>query len=98
MIIKTAEFEIKPAKLKGVIVAIEHFTRAVHVSEPGSRLYVSIQDKKNKNKFIHVMAFENEGAEMMHKAAGYTREFETVLKKACKKDPIFKEYTYVGGL
>jgi quinol monooxygenase YgiN len=98
MIIKTTEFEIKPAKLKGVIVAIEHFTRAVHVSEPGSRLYVSIQDKKNKNKFIHVMAFENEGAEMKHRAAEYTQEFETVLKKACTKDPIFKEYTYVGGL
>jgi quinol monooxygenase YgiN len=98
MIIKTIEFEIKPSKLKGVIVAIEHFTRTVHVSEPGSRLYVSIQDKKNKNKFFHIMAFDNEGAEMRHNTAGYTQEFVKVLNKTCVKEPIYKEYTYVGGL
>ena len=98
MIIKTIEFEIKPPKLRGIIVAIEHFTRAVHVSEPGSRLYVSIQDKQNKNKFFHIMAFENEGAEMKHMAAGYTQEFNKLLNKSCVKNPIYKEFSYIGGL
>jgi quinol monooxygenase YgiN len=98
MITKIVEFEVKPNKRKKVIEAIEHFTRAVHVSEPGSRLYVSLQDKKNINKFIHIMAFENEGAEMKHKTAGYTQDFVEKINKTCEKEPIYLDYTYIGGL
>jgi quinol monooxygenase YgiN len=98
MIARTAEFEIKPDKKQEVIEAIERFTRTVHVSEPGSKLYVSFQDKKNQNKFIHIMVFENEGAELKHKTAGYTQEFTEIVNKACKKKIIFKEFNFVGGL
>ena len=98
MIAKTAEFEIKSGKKQEVMEAIENFTRTVHVSEPGSRLYVSFQDKKNQNKFIHIMCFENEGAEMKHKSAGYTREFVQLINKSCKKEPVYKEYTCMGGV
>ena len=98
MITKTAEFEALKGKRKKVVEAIEVFTRAVHVSEPGSRLYLSLQDKDNPDKFLHVMAFENEGAELMHQQAGYTQEFMKIINLNCKKDPVFKKYEYVGGL
>ena len=98
MIARTAEFEIKPGKKPVVIEAIEKFTRTVHVSEPGSRLYVSFQDKKDQNKFIHIMVFENEGAELKHKTAGYTQEFVDIVNKVCVKKIIFKEFNFVGGL
>ena len=98
MIAKTVEYEINPKKKQKVIEAIENFTRAVHVSEPGSRLYVSLQDKKNQNKFIHIMLFDNEGAEIKHKAAGYTQEFEELINKVCSKKIINKEFNFVGGL
>ena len=98
MITKTAEFEALKGKRTKVVEAIEIFTRAVHVSEPGSRLYVSLQDKNNPDKFLHVMAFENEGAELKHKLSGYTQDFVKILEKICKNKPIFKEYNYLGGL
>ena len=98
MITKTVEFEALKGKRKKVVEAIEIFTRAVHVSEPGSRLYVSLQDKSNPDKFLHVMAFENDGAELMHQKAGYTQEFTQMINLNCKKDPVFKAYEYVGGL
>ncbi len=98
MITKTVEFEALKGKRKKVVEAIEIFTRAVHVSEPGSRLYVSLQDKNNPDKFINVMAFENEGAELKHNIAGYTEEFVQVLEKICKNKPVFKEFNYLGGL
>ena len=98
MITKTAEFEALKGKRKKVIEAIEVFSRAVHVSEPGSRLYVSLQDEDNPDKFLHVMAFDNEGAQLIHQNAGYTQEFVRIVTKNCKKDPVFKSYKYVGGL
>ena len=98
MITKTVEFEALKGKRKKVFKAIEVFARAVHVSEPGSRLYVSLQDKINPDKFLHVMAFENEGAELMHRKAGYTKEFVQIINQNCKKRPVFKAYEYVGGL
>jgi quinol monooxygenase YgiN len=98
MITKTVEFEALKGRREKVIEAIEVFTRAVHVSEPGSRLYVSLQDKENPDKFLHVMAFENEGAQLLHQNAGYTKEFVQIITKNCKKDPVFKTYKYVGGL
>lgn len=98
MITKIAQFEVRPGKRREVMEAIEKFTRTVHVSEPGSIFYVSLQDKKNENLFIHVMAFQNAGAEMVHKNAGYTREFLQVLDRACKKAPQFTEYNCVGGI
>ncbi|MGD9328900.1 MAG: antibiotic biosynthesis monooxygenase [Cyclobacteriaceae bacterium] len=98
MITKTAKFEALEGKRKTVVEAIEVFTRAVHVSEPGCRLYVSLQDNSNPDIFLHVMAFENEGAELKHQQAGYTQEFVQIVNKNCKKDPVFKTYEYVGGL
>lgn len=95
---KIVEFEVLEERREEMIEAIEIFTRAVHVSEPGSRLYVSLQDKTNLNKFTHIMAFENEGAELKHKTAGYTEEFVDILDKICKNKPVFKEFNYVGGL
>lgn len=95
---KIFEFEVIERKRDKMIEAIEIFTRAVHVSEPGSRLYVSLQDKTNLNKFTHIMAFENEGAELKHKTAGYTVDFFHILENLCKKKPVFKEFNYVGGL
>ena len=98
MITKTVEFEALKGKRKKVVEAIQVFTRAVHFSEPGSRIYVSLQDRINPDKFLHVMAFENEGAELIHQQAGYTREFVEIINRNCKKDPEFKEYEYLGGL
>lgn len=98
MIAKTAEYVVKKGKLDKVKEAIATFVRTVHVSEPGTKIYVSVQDKENESRFLHFMIFESEGAEQKHKNAGYTKEFSEILFPNCKSEPVYHEYIYIGGM
>ena len=44
------------------------------------------------------MVFDNEGAEMKHKTAEYTQEFVKIINKARTKEPVYKEFNFMGGL
>jgi quinol monooxygenase YgiN len=70
----------------------------VHVSEPGTHVYISLQDEENEFRFLHFMVFESEGAEQKHQGAIYTQKFVEFLYPNCKKDPVFKRFKYIGGL
>jgi quinol monooxygenase YgiN len=98
MIAKTAEFVVKQGKIDAVKQAIDQFVRSVHVSEPGTAAYISLQDDENEFRFLHVMVFESEGAEKKHEGAVYTQKFVEVLYPNCKKEPVFKRFRYMGGL
>jgi quinol monooxygenase YgiN len=98
MIARTAEFVVKKGKLDKVKEAIDQFVRTVHVSEPGTRLLVSFQDEENEFKFLHIMIFESEGAEKLHKTAAYTEKFLKILLPNCKSEPRIKKFNYIGGL
>ena len=98
MIAMTAEFVAKQGKLEAVKEAIENFVRTVHVSEPGTPIYISLQDEENELKFIHFMVFESEGAEKKHRGAVYTEKFVDFLNPNCSRKPIFKKFKYLGGL
>jgi len=98
MIARTAEFVVKKGKLNKVKEAIDQFVRTVHVSEPGTRMYLSFQDEENEFKFLHVMIFESEGAEKKHQAATYTEKFLRILDPNCKSGLTFRKYNFIGGL
>jgi quinol monooxygenase YgiN len=98
MVAKTAEFTVKKGKLKIMKEAIDQFVRTVHVSEPGTRMYISLQDEENEFKFLHIMIFESDGAEKKHQAAVYTEKFNEILQPNCKSRPVIKNYTFLGGL
>jgi len=98
MIARTAEFVVKKGKLKKVKEAIDQFVRTVHVSEPGTRMYVSFQDEENEFRFLHVMIFESDGAEKKHQSAVYTENFIKILNTNCKGEPVIKKYNFMGGL
>ena len=78
--------------------AIDQFVRTVHVSEPGTRMYVSVQEEENEFKFLHIMIFVSEGAEKKHQNAGYTEKFVKILNPNCQSEPIFKKYNFIAGL
>ncbi len=98
MIARTAEFIVKKNKLGEVKDAIEHFVRTVHVTEPGTKIYVSLQEKENIYKFLHVMIFESDGAAQKHEGAVYTKKFTDILYPNCQNEPVFRNYKYLGGL
>lgn len=98
MIARTAEFVVKKGKLNKVKEAIDQFVRTVHVSEPGTRMYVSFQDEENEFRFLHVMIFESEGAEKKHQSAAYTEKFVNILNPNCKREPTLRKFNFIGGL
>lgn len=98
MIARTAEFVVKKGKLNKVKEAIDQFVRTVHVSEPGTRMYVSFQDEENEFRFLHVMIFESEGAEKKHQSAAYTEKFVNILNPNCKHMPTLRKFNFIGGL
>jgi quinol monooxygenase YgiN len=98
MVAKTAEFIVKKGKLAKIKNAIDQFVRTVHVSEPGTRIYLSLQDEENEFRFLHIMIFESEGAEKKHQGAEYTKKFTKALYPNCKSEPVFKKFNYHGGL
>jgi quinol monooxygenase YgiN len=96
MIAKIAHFLILPEHLVESIELIQQFSRAVHYSEPGTRIYISLQDKKNRHQFKNIMVFDSQGAEEIHSNSTKTMEFAERLYPLCKKKPIFEDFEFIG--
>jgi len=62
----TARFSVKPEALDRCQSAIEEFVTYVRANEPGTKLYLSLQDQADPTRFLHVMIFEDEAAENIH--------------------------------
>ena len=56
----TARFSVKPEALDRSRSAIEDFVSYVRASEPGTKLYLSLQDRADPTRFLHVMIFDDE--------------------------------------
>lgn len=98
MIARTSEFVVKKNKMEVVKEAIRRYFHTVHVSEPGTRMFISLQDEENDFKLCNMMVFESEGAARKHFDAQYTQDFNEFLKPNCKTGPTTKNYRYIAGL
>ena len=98
MIAKIANFEVNPEHLESALELIRQFTFVVHYSEPGTKIYLSFQDKENEYQFKHIMLFDSKGAEEAHKNSTNTKDFLESLYPVCKKSPIFEEFNFIGGI
>ncbi len=72
--IRTAIYRVQPESLDKCLAAIREFVEAVR-TEPGTRLYVSLQDKNEPTHFVHVMIFEDTFAEERHRTSEATKRF-----------------------
>ena len=57
----TARFSVKPEALDPCRSVIEEFVAYVRANEPGTKLYLSLEDAEEPTRFLHVMIFEDEG-------------------------------------
>ena len=67
-LVRTASFQVKPEMLHEAEEVVRQFVAAVKDNEPGTRLYVSLQDKDDPTKFLHLMIFEDDCGEDDHSA------------------------------
>ncbi len=78
-IAKTAAFAVRPESLPLCEEVIREFVDGVTSEEAGTRVYVSLRERRDPTRFVHVMVFEDEAAEAAHRDAERTRRFTAAL-------------------
>jgi quinol monooxygenase YgiN len=78
-IYRIASFHVRAESLERCKHRIEEFVQEMKVGEPGTRMYVSLQDQINPNHFMHVYAFADEAAESAHNSSDISRRFSEFL-------------------
>lgn len=78
-IAKTAAFAVRPESLARCEEVIRDFVDDVTSEEPGTRMYVALREQRDPTRFVHVMVFDDEVAEAVHRDAERTRRFTEAL-------------------
>ncbi len=92
---KTARFSVHPESLEKCREAIRRFVSSIRKNEPGTRLYVSLQDKGDPTQFLHVMIFTDAAAEERHRASETTKRFVKVLYPEIVEPVAFMDFQLV---
>jgi quinol monooxygenase YgiN len=92
----TARFGVKPEALDRCRSAIEEFVTYVRANEPGTKLYLSLQDAEEPTRFLHVMIFEDDAAENIHTNSEAVDRFTGVLYPETVDGVTFERFLPVG--
>jgi quinol monooxygenase YgiN len=92
----TARFSVKPEALDRCRSAIEEFVTYVRGNEPGTKLYLSLQDAEEPTRFLHWMIFEDEAAENIHTNSAAVDRFTGTLYPETVDGVIFERFSPVG--
>jgi quinol monooxygenase YgiN len=96
MILKKAEYSVKPGKVDEVKQAIMQFVFHIKEDEPAVMFYEAFH-VSGSNDFIHFMSFMDESAEKAHQNAGHTKAFVDKLHPLCTKKPVFKDLDLIAA-
>lgn len=88
---KTARFAVDPRHIDEALHAIRTFVAHTR-GEPGTMLYESW---RSGERFLHLMAFAEVGAETAHATSDAVRSFTGVLYPLCTEEPAFEDWEIV---
>ena len=95
-IYKTANFLVRAGSLDRCTEAVRQFVDEIQRTEPGTQLYVSLQDQLNPHRFLHVFIFADERAENIHRDAPATKRFTEILYPELIGEVKFGDYVLVA--
>lgn len=75
----TARFQVRPESVEKVRQAIRDFIDHIRANEPGTLLYVSLQESTDPTRFLHVFRFESEDAQQTHRGSEAVGRFTSIL-------------------
>ena len=91
-IYQTARFQVRPEGLARCEAAIREFVDYVRSREPGTLLYISLQDASNPTNFLHYFIFQDEEARNEHANSEAVKRFTGVLYPETLAPVEFSEY------
>ena len=89
------EFEVASEKMSEAKTIIQTFISNIRAHEPGTRMYTSLQDAARPTRFVHVMIFQDEEAQLQHRNSAYVKEFTQKLYPICVVTPVFTEMNHI---
>ena len=95
-IYKTAQFLVRAGSIDRCTEAVRQFVAEMQRTEPGTTLYLSMQDQVNPHRFLHVFVFADERAEAAHRDALATKRFTELLFPELIGEVKFGDYTLVA--
>ena len=93
----TASFLVRPGSPDRVTDAIREFIDEMRRSEPGTTVYLSLQDAVNPHRFLHVMVFADDRANDVHRRAAIAKRFTERLTPELVGDVKFGDYDVVAA-
>lgn len=95
-IYRTASFHVRSDGLERCKEGIRRFVAEIKAGEPGTSLYVSLQDQVNPTHFVHFYAFDDEAAEAAHGASDITKRFSQFLTPELAGPVSFGDYGVIA--
>lgn len=93
----TARFAVRPEGMQASKEAIEKFVSYIKENEPGTRLYTSLQDEQDPTQFLHLMIFEDEAADEVHRGSEAVKQVTDVLYSETIGGTEFKRFTELAS-
>ena len=78
-IYKTAHFQVKAAALAVCQQAVREFIAYVQANEPGTSLYLALQEQEDPTRFLHYFIFDDAEAEERHRTSDGVKRFTATL-------------------
>jgi quinol monooxygenase YgiN len=90
-------YRVKPSAVEKVKQAIKVFVRYVQENEPGTKMYLVWQQKRDPTRFL-LFIFEDAAAQARHGQSAAVRQFESVYScELVGGDVMFTDYDLIAG-
>jgi quinol monooxygenase YgiN len=91
-IYQTARFRVRPEGLARCEAAIREFIEYIKSREPGTLLYISLQDAQDPTNFLHYFIFQDDEAREQHANSEGVHRFTDILYPQTLASVEFTDY------